>query len=773
MRVISNLSIAGKLALSGAITLGLVGVLIFQTMRGLDRMDRSEERHAEAVAKEVAVREAIASLLQMPTFNRDTQMAQDARTADAAVARATEAASQALGHLARTLSKETDEALRRRLTEAEGAVAAYRDAIATMGELRKRLLSARDEAFLPATDRFQERVTQVETAIWLEGMDTVAENDARAKLAELGEAAAALRIAVLRYLATGDGAQRHAMQAAIALGHTALRPLLNAPVSASFRDQVLALQQAFTELGATASQLAGFTAQLASYQREGTAPARASAERLLGALVSSYAATQREFEALSQAEGGAVRQHLLVIGLGIAATLVVSGVATTFAISSPLRRVSATLDRIAAGDTAVDVGFTGRRDEIGRIAAATERLRAEAERAFLQSQILDQLPQPVMVADPKNDFRITYLNQATRDTLASIEHLLPVNVDALIGQSVDIFHRDPKRVQSILSNPAQLPHKARIRLGPETMTLTISAVRNRSGAYAAALLNWEVITREVRLADELEANVGAVAKSVLGAANSMRASAETLTQVASETGKQTVAVAAATDQASTNVQTVAASAEELAASVREIARQVQESTAIASEAVAQAQATDETVKGLADAASRIGDVVRLIGDIASQTNLLALNATIEAARAGEAGKGFAVVASEVKSLAGQTAKATEEIATQITAMQGVTDQAVSAIRSIAGTIRRMEAIATSIATAVEQQGAATAEIARSVQQAAAGTSEVAATIGSVNRAVERAGTEAVQVLEAANGLAAEASKLTAEVDRFLAGMRAA
>ncbi|MCS6855929.1 MAG: HAMP domain-containing protein, partial [Elioraea sp.] len=258
-----------------------------------------------------------------------------------------------------------------------------------------------------------------------------------AKLVELGEAAADLRVAVLRYLATGEANQRNAMQAAIALGHTALRPLLSAPASPSFRDQVLALQQAFTELGATASQLAGFTTQMAAHQRDGAAPARAAAERLLGALVETYTAVQKEAQAVSAAESAAVRRDLLMLSIAIGLTLVVSGGATAVAIATPLRRLTQTLDRIAGGDTAVEVGFSGRRDEIGRIAAATERLRSEAERAFLQSQILDQLPQPVMVADPRNDFRITYMNRATRETLASVEQLLPAKVDALLGQSID------------------------------------------------------------------------------------------------------------------------------------------------------------------------------------------------------------------------------------------------------------------------------------------------------------------------------------------------
>ena len=219
------------------------------------------------------------------------------------------------------------------------------------------------------------------------------------------------------------------------------------------------------------------------------------------------------------------------------------------------------------------------------------------------------------------------------------------------------------------------------------------------------------------LASSFEAGVGGVVEGIAGQAEQMRSTAQSMAAVAEETSVQATAVAAATEETSVNVQTVATATEELSSSINEISRQVTESTRIASDAAAQARQADGRVAGLAEAAARIGDVVQLIQDIASQTNLLALNATIEAARAGEAGKGFAVVASEVKNLASQTARATEEIAAQVAAVQGATDDAVGDIRGIATVIERVNEIAAAVAAAVEEQGAATAEIARNVQQA--------------------------------------------------------
>ena len=277
----------------------------------------------------------------------------------------------------------------------------------------------------------------------------------------------------------------------------------------------------------------------------------------------------------------------------------------------------------------------------------------------------------------------------------------------------------------------------------------------------------------LKLADPFEGAVGGIVDTVSTAASELEATAGTLTGTAEVTQELSGIVASASEEASTNVQSVASATEEMTSSVTEISRQVQESARIAGEAVAQAKKTDTRINALSQAAGRIGDVVKLITAIAEQTNLLALNATIEAARAGEAGRGFAVVASEVKALASQTAKATEEIGTQIGAMQAATGESVAAIKEIGGTIGRISEIASTIAAAVEEQGAATSEIARNVERAARGTAEVATKITDVNRGAGETGSASAQVLASAQSLSRDSNHLKSEVDQFLAAVRAA
>ncbi|WP_372071544.1 methyl-accepting chemotaxis protein [Tistrella mobilis] len=274
------------------------------------------------------------------------------------------------------------------------------------------------------------------------------------------------------------------------------------------------------------------------------------------------------------------------------------------------------------------------------------------------------------------------------------------------------------------------------------------------------------------MADRFEASVGGVLNGVTSAATELRSTAETMTVTADETSRRSTAAASATEQASQNIQTVAAAAEQLSAAIGEIGDRVNQSSGIVGEAVRQADATGLRVKNLSEAAQKVGNVVQLINDIASQTNLLALNATIEAARAGEAGKGFAVVASEVKTLAVQTARATEEIAAQIRSIQDATRDSAHAIEEIGATINRVNEISTAISAAMQEQGAATREISRNVQEASQGTVEVTGNIGSVTAAARETDLAANQVLSAAGDLGRNGEDLRRQVEDFLQTVRA-
>jgi methyl-accepting chemotaxis protein len=396
---------------------------------------------------------------------------------------------------------------------------------------------------------------------------------------------------------------------------------------------------------------------------------------------------------------------------------------------------------IEIGGELLDLLVTAMNDKHGNYvgpmltwSVVTTKVKADAESARL-NQMVNDMPINVMLLDPQ-DFTITYVNETSRKTLQPLQHMLPCAVDDLVGQCFDIFHKNPAHQRNLLSDPSNLPHKATIALGEEALGLRVSAVNDKNGNYIASMLVWEVITAKVRFAEEVKG----VVQSVASSATEMQSTAESMASTAEETSSRASAVAGAS--------------EELTSSVQEISSQVSRSASIAGNAVEEAERSNEMVQGLAEAATKIGDVVELINDIASQTNLLALNATIEAARAGEAGKGFAVVAAEVKNLASQTANATEEIAAQVTSIQGATENAVSAIEGIGKTIQEISEIATTIATAVEEQSAA--------------TQEVTSNITGVNTASAETGQAAAQVLEAAGELSSQGEQLTEKIEVFVA-----
>jgi methyl-accepting chemotaxis protein len=275
------------------------------------------------------------------------------------------------------------------------------------------------------------------------------------------------------------------------------------------------------------------------------------------------------------------------------------------------------------------------------------------------------------------------------------------------------------------------------------------------------------------LAGAFEQNVLGIVESVAAAATELETTAQTMARTAEHTSEKSTTVSAAAEEATANVSVVATAADEMGSSVREIAQQVSHSTEIASKAVERAQTTNDTIESLARAAEKIGEVVNMISDIAEQTNLLALNATIESARAGEAGRGFAVVASEVKSLATQTAKATEDIAGQIQSMQQITGQSVEAIGEIRSTIDEMNEVSVAINAAVEEQAAATQEIARNTQEAATGTQDVSRNIVEVLEGANETGAASGNVVDAAGELGKQAETLRSQVEDFLRNIRAA
>ncbi len=787
VRLVRDLPIGFKL---GATVLGALVLLSGVSWFALNRLvtvGALQDGVAVQAALERRIQQALLTGVELRVVSRELQFQQTPRAVRQAVEHADAQHRAARSLLAAAQTATADPTDRERLGEAMQALDAVATAVKREAVLRTDILDVRQKRLFLSLPLFEtalrglaeelERggVQSGVDSVRADGGTTTGDLHAPTQLAlnDYRLAMARLQSSALMFLATSNSAAANEVKDAVheAAGKIAAVQAADIPDGVKTDARNVALLG--TGISNAAVELISQTRKLDAMAEQEVESAAQRMQQAIQQVAASFVA--RVDAASGQAAAArdrALRDMVMLIG-GIAVLMLALGAATTWIIARPIRRLTGMVQAIAGGDTSRVVEYTEWREEIGHMAAAVETLRGVMRQTFVQSQMIEQIPVGVMTAEPGGDCRITYVNAETKRIMERVKQHLPVPPDQFLGQSMDLFHRDPARQRALISDPANLPHRARVTLGEETLELNVSAIRDRDGGYVGPMLVWSRLTRQVQLANQFERSVKAIAEAVGDAASGMQTTARSMAETATQTGQRTGSVATAADQASANVSAAAASAEELAASVAEIGRQVEESARIAGQAVQEAEATDECVGGLSLAAGRIGDVVKLISDIAGRTNLLALNATIEAARAGEAGKGFAVVASEVKTLATQTARATEEIGSQIAAMQSATAQAVTALRSIGATIQRMNEIATGIAGAVEEQSAATQEIARSVQQAAIGTGEVNSNIAVVAEAVDRTGTEAGSVVEEATALVEQSAALKTEVQNFLSEVQRA
>ena len=375
----------------------------------------------------------------------------------------------------------------------------------------------------------------------------------------------------------------------------------------------------------------------------------------------------------------------------------------------------------------------------------TEKLKKEVESARTQ-QMTDLSPINTLMSNL--DGEIIYSNQASFDTLKTLEQNMPIKVADLVGSSIDVFHKNPAHQRKIIGDPKNLPYKAVIDFAGEKLDLLVSPINDSDGNYLGPMVTWEVITAKVKLVTDLTEASNALATSaeeLLAVSNTMSANSE-------ETSAQSNTASSASEEVSSGVQTVATNMEEMTASIKEITSQTNESSRQSEEAAQLAKEANTVISALGESSLDIGNVIKVITSIAQQTNLLALNATIEAARAGEAGKGFAVVANEVKELAKQTASATEDISRKIEAIQGDSQSAVNGIGSITEAIEKLNNIASSIASSVEEQAATTGEVSRIVMESSDGMKQISDNVQQVSIAAGETTKGANQTQEAANGL---------------------
>ena len=396
------------------------------------------------------------------------------------------------------------------------------------------------------------------------------------------------------------------------------------------------------------------------------------------------------------------------------------------------------------------------------------RQKAGKFQTWFQSAMMmvDNTPFGVIWYNVEDNLAATYINNAAK----KIAENLAIPVDKILGSRIEVLFAGCDADPPDLETKKDLPFEKTVRFGDEYADIRIHAIHDNKKLYCGCMLIWTLVSDKMHLISNFNDQVKEVAETLMSTTIEMQASTHSVSGIAKNTQTESLAMTEAAKLVDSNLSIVATAAEELTRSIAEISQQINSASTVVEEATKKITATNREMRSLAERSAKIGQVISFINDIAEQTNLLALNATIEAARAGTAGKGFAVVASEVKNLATQTAKATDEISSQISAIQQDTDQSATAIQSITNIIGKINETSAAISAAVEEQSAATDEINRSIRDTSQASKKVGECIDTVSQAATQTDVAAVQLLSAADQMTEQSTSLKSNIDHFMTAL---